>query len=336
MKKRSIIFLSLILALVMFLSVGCGAKSPKEILEEAVINSAKITTSQQKIELDLSLDIENPDPMMAGYLQMLQDVSLEIDIKSDTESMMSEGKFTVDLNGMAYTVDVYVTPEHVALRIPITPQYVVQEIEEDMEMDEDDKKEMLDFVAEISKTMLDNIEDDKIINNGKKDIATPQGDLKVTEIAVEMSDAEIKEIMEQVVDIMFENSWMREYMVQGVKTALESEDEVITDESIEAKLAEIKSEIDIAFDEMNEVLQINGLNMTYFIDSKNNLRKTDFEFTVAIEDEETEQNITVEFKGTTDVWNINEDLEMDIPEINEDNSISMEELINQMFGIMPY
>ncbi len=336
MKKRSIIVFTLVIALVVSLSVGCGSKTPKEILEDAILNSAEIKSSQQKVELDFSLDMETSDPMLAGYLEMFKDISLVMDLKTDSESKKSVGEFTFDLNGMVTTVDLFVTSEHIAFKLPMAPQYVVQELDTDEEMDDEAKQEMGKMLEEITKAMLENIEDEKIVNNGDKTITVNENDVKVTEIAVEMSNEEVMKVLEVALEKVFENPQMREYFAQSYKTAFEAEGIELTDEELEEAINEMKEQMSLSFEEMKEFVEINDLTMTFFIDNKSNIRKTDFEFDVIMEDVDTGETITMEINGTTDVWNINEELEMDIPEFDEENSITLDDFINQMFGFMPF
>ena len=98
----------------------------------------------------------------------------------------------------------------------------------------------------------------------------------------------------------------------------------------------MKNEANKILEEVNEVLNINTLDMTYFLDNKNNIRKIIFDSEIDVNDEISGQSFAIKINGTSDVWDINKELEIDIPEFNEDNTITLEEFINQMFGGMMF
>ncbi len=332
MKKRSIVFFSLIMALIMLVSVGCAPKEPKEILEEGFINLSKIKSSQQRLEFDFSLEAENIDPMLQLYYEMLKDISIVVDSKSDSESMRSTGEFIVNLGGIEYTIEFFMTPEQMAFKFPTLNEYVVQEIEQEMLMEEDDKQEMLNLFQEMTTSMLANIQDANIVNNGDKEITISEDDLKATEIAVVMEDGDVKQFIEEIIDITIENPQIRKYYIEAVKSALVEEGQDITDAEIEVMLDEMKNEIDKVLEEINKALNIKTLDMKYFVDNKNNIRKVIFDSEIDVNDEISQQSLTIKINGKNDVWDINQELEIDIPEFNEDNTITLEEFVNQMLG----
>lgn len=51
--------------------------------------------------------------------------------------------------------------------------------------------------------------------------------------------------------------------------------------------------------------------------------------------QETSQNTTIRINGSAKVWNINKSIEINIPELTEENTIRFEDLMSQFFGGFP-
>jgi hypothetical protein len=76
--------------------------------------------------------------------------------------------------------------------------------------------------------------------------------------------------------------------------------------------------------------------VAFGIDEDYNTRQTNMKIAYSVADETTEKTISMGFDFTSEMYDINEPVSIDMPEINEENSITMEEFImGMMFGGMP-
>ncbi|MDD4343338.1 MAG: hypothetical protein PHH19_03075, partial [Eubacteriales bacterium] len=92
----------------------------------------------------------------------------------------------------------------------------------------------------------------------------------------------------------------------------------------------------------NEGISLKKMDFTYYLDKKDDIRKSDIDYVMDMdmqklvqasmaENEDVEMPaemnipvISIQLKGTSDIYNINKLQEIVIPEINEENSVGIE------------
>lgn len=331
MKKNKVLAIGLIIIMTITLLIGCGKKDPKEIIEEVVENSTKIQTAEQNVEMNINLNIPSKDPMTAIMLQMLNNIKLDMHIVTDDENMQSLSDMTLNLGGMAYNIKAYSTKENVIMKLPMIPQYVVQE----QTINLNDKEGLNDITNKLTEAMLDSIKDENIKINGEKTISTPEGDVKVKELVMSFSNDEAKEVMKEIVNIMFENEEMSKLLEENIKKNLELKGETVTDEKVQIRLKETKENFKNGFTNFEQELTIDKLNVVYLVDKNNTARGSEFEISISGRNEETGQDILIDLNGKSKIWNINKKVKIEIPEINKENSIKMQDLGSELLKTMP-
>lgn len=338
MKKRKIISLLLIIVLSIGILSACGPKEPKEILKKATEESADMKTGTQSFEMGIKLDIpmENEDPFASMILNAINNGKISGTFASDTNEMKTFGDFTLDLDGISYKCELYFSPEKSAIKVPMVDKYILLDDEEMKNMsDEDQVKEMQKLSIDMVNSILDELEDDSLSKKEDVVLNTPEGDVKVTEITMDISDEKIKTIIKDIVPTLFENPAMREMMVPSIKQQLELEGKEATDEAVQAELDNSLKEFNEGFTEIEDILTFNEVKIVYGVDDDYNIRSSKIKLDYKVQDKETGEELGIVIDAEGKVWGINEPIEIEEPELTEENSIKMEELMNQFMMPMP-
>jgi len=325
--------LSLLLVFVLAISVftGCKKETPKEALQKGFENSLNIKTSQSSFDMTLNFDFDASEaPDQAFLLQMINGSTVKGEFTSDIDKMELAGQLVLDMNGMSYTSDIFSTPEKVVLKVPMMNKYLI--MDQNMSADDQDKQkeDMKKLNTEVMDTLLSNIKDENIKVLEKEKISTPEGEVEVTGYAITFNNDEMMKVMDDLLSYLFKNEIFRNSMKNSIKNQAKLEGEELSDEEVDAKVKEAEEEMNKAITEMKEHLTFDSLEVIYGLDKDYNVRSSSVKGTVSIKDDENIQNpISIKFDVNSQNWNINKPVKIEIPELNEENSMKMEELSNQ-------
>jgi hypothetical protein len=320
--------------LTLALVTGCGSKSPKERLEESFTKSAEIKTAQQNLEMGINLNIPTEDPMQNSIMQMINGAKLKMELASDTKAMKAAGNISVDLSGAIYNIETYTTPEKMILKMPMSPKYLVIDQEESLKPE--NKEELMKLSKKLFKIVMDVVKEENIEDRGDKKIATPKGEVQTTEIAMSFSDKETKDLVKRFVKLMFEDKTIKGLMIKNMEKNYKMQGIEQSKEEIEANFDEMKKAFDEGFSEVEKQIKFEKLNMVYFLDEDNNIRRSEFDVQISGKDEETGQSISIGLNGLSNIWNINKEVELNIPKLTEENSTNIEDLNNMNPAAIPY
>lgn len=329
MKKRIMAMLCAMMMLVTMLS-GCGKKeTPKEVLTKAFEKSYEMKTAKQSIDMSVNFDLSAaPDDEAKMMLEMFNGARISGTMESDTEAMKSMGNLTAEFSGMSYDMEIYTDGYKSIMKMPMFPQYIVSnaELEGSEEIDQEEIKK---FAKEITDSMLASIKDDSISMEEKQTVSINGKDTKVTKITFSFKNEEMKTLMEKIISEMLENEYfVNNLLKENVKTQMEIAGEEFSEEVYKQKLEEMKTEMKTAFDEMEKVVSFDSLDIVYGIDSDYNAVYSDMKFAVTMKMEDEGMTLPFEVKAQSAVWDINKPVDIVLPELNEENSVNLEDMMN--------
>lgn len=336
-KVKKILSLLMIFVIAISLFTGCKKETPKEALEKGFENSINMKTSKSNIDMTVNFEFdESGAPREAYMLQMLNGSKITGEFTNDVEKIASLGEIVLDMNGMSYKVDFFSTPEKAAFKIPMINKYIVMDqkaLGEDPEKQKEDMKKLNDELMDV---ILNNITDESINVLEKEKISTPEGEVEITGYEVSFNNDEAMKIMEELFSFIFKNETFRNSMITNIKNQAKLEGkEELSDEEIEAKLQEAEEEMSKAIVKMKENITFDNLILTYGLDSNYNIVNSKVVAAVTTKASETdEKTMSFSFDVNTNVWNINKPVTIEIPELNEENSVKLEDLAKEFpFGM---
>jgi hypothetical protein len=342
MNKKRILAGVLVLAMMMTVFSACSKKeSAKEIMEKSIEKSMDIKSSKQKFDMDISFDpgmTEEEmaqDPMSGGVIEMLNSMKVNGEFVSDTDAGISGGNILVDMKGMQFNLEVYANNMgSVSIKVPMSEKYITVNGSGEVPVEED-IEEMKTFSKEIAADFMDGFTDENMVLEDKN-VELIDGTHDLKEITITLNDAEAKELIKGLLPKVYSNETMRKSLEPNLRMQWEMEGKDPGDMDIEAELDKMVEEALQAYDEAVETYTIDEFVVAFGIDEDYNTRQTNMKIAYSVADETTEKTISMGFDFTSEMYDINEPVSIDMPEINEENSITMEEFImGMMFGGMP-
>lgn len=366
MRKKQIISLILSIFLVMG-AVGCSSPSdetPREALEKAFEKELEVVTSDTELDLNLSFtadDASGLDPEAAMMLGAMEDLRLNMRMQGDMEAGKVAMQAKAYAAGMNVDFDLIITEEMMVAQIPMLAMvlqepmlrdgYIVLRLDElmddlsaltgeDMGDIAEEFNESLTFfpeheeIEEITRVALDlllnALEDEAMENLGDVEISIDGEATSATQITITIGEKEIKALGDMMVDL-YETEEMRDFMFE-MSGQFEAD---LTREAFEEEMDEITQEMreDIHMF-MEEVMPLmdheaSDIALSFYLDGDYQIIRTAVNSLIVLEPEE-EVRLTMDANFTVDAITINEPVEIEIPELTDENSIDLMQLIFQM------
>ncbi len=341
-KKRMLAALIAMVLLTTAFSACSKEETAKEILEKSVERSMEIKTSKQNFNMDISY---NPgfteeelaeDPMSAGLVEMIDSMNISGEFASDVEAGSSSGNMLLDMKGMQFKIEVYVSSMgSMAVKMPMSEKYItinsMGEIPSDEEM-----QEMKKFSQEIAASLIASFSEENMVMESKS-VELEDGKYDLKEIRVTLDDGEAKALVKDLIPKVYANEAMRKSMENNLKLQAEMEGKSLDDMDLDAEIDKMVEEAVSAFNEAEGAFTIDEFTMVFGIDGDYNTRTTDMSMAYSVVEETTGKSAGMGFSIESEVYGIDEPVEIEIPDVNDENSITLEEFMMQMMfgGMLP-
>ncbi|WP_339295235.1 hypothetical protein MKY82_00445 [Paenibacillus sp. FSL W7-1279] len=359
-KKFAAIMLTLLLTVTVVLS-GCAKKEePKAAMTNAATNAMKMTSYEMKSkfvieDLQVNIPAVEGDPSVTQAMTMLKNAEVTLDGIYQADPMQTEMNMGINLKGdmaMSFNIDMVMTKEKIYVKVPSIPmlpfpedvvgKFLMMDMKELAEQSgETFSPESLDteksqkFVNEILEALLSEYDQAKYFKEiNVKDAGLPEGvDAKqVVQFFVtndnlnEALDIMVNKVAPKVVDIAAKDEY-RELLG-------------LTQEDIDAAKAEVSNvnqdEFKAGLEEMQKYLKINTFNINTAIDKKDFPAYQDVVLNVDFNDPETNENVKLAVKASTQYNNINAKQEFKIGIPKDADVITMEQFEESMSQMGTY
>ncbi|WP_438348271.1 hypothetical protein ACP8HI_22035 [Paenibacillus sp. FA6] len=356
MKKLSIIVFTLLLTMAVVLT-GCGSKqSPKEALQNAAGNTAKMTSYEMKSKViieDLKFNAPElvDDASVGMVMTMLKNAELTVDGYYQADPMQTELTVGLNLKGdmaMSFTIPMVVTKEKVFIKIPSIPmlplpesivnKYLELDLKElaeqsgtELNLDTLDTEKSQKLASEISDVVFKEYEEAKYFKDiAVKDANLPEGVEAKQVVQFQVTNDNVEEAIKILVNKALPNiisvidkDEYRELLGLKAEDVKELKDEL-------ASLDE--AEFNQGLEEMKKYLKINTFNLNTAINKKDFTTYQDIVMDIEVNDPETNQEMKLALKGYNQYLNINEKQTFKIGIPSGDEVITMEQFQKEFGG----
>jgi len=343
MNKKRMLAGLMVMVLIMTAFSACSKKeTAKEILEQSVERSMEIKTSKQTFNMDISYDpgfTEEEmagDPMSAGLVEMIDSMNISGEFASDVEAGSSSGNMLLDMKGMQFKLEVYVSGMgNIAVKMPMSEKYITVNSSGEVPGDEE-MEEMKKFSQEIAASLIGSFSEENMAMESKS-VELEDGKYDLKEITVTLDDSEAKALIKDLIPKIYANETMRKSMEDNLKLQAEMEGKSVDGMDMDAEIDKMIEEAVSAFDEAEGVFAIDEFKMVFGIDGDYNTRTTDMSMAYSVADETTGKTVGMGFAIESEVYGIDEPVEIEMPDVNDENSTTLEEFMMQMMfgGMLP-
>ncbi|MNO78474.1 hypothetical protein D3C76_696110 [compost metagenome] len=356
-KKFGIIMLTMLLAMTVVLAGCSGKQAPKEALQSAASNTAKMTSYEMKSKLTIEeLKINAPelvdDANVGMVMSMLKDAELTVDGFYQADPMQTELTLGLNLKGdmaMTFNIPIIMTTEKLFIKIPSIPMIPLPEniVGKFLEMD---LKELAE--QEGAEFNLDTLDTEKMqkLSSDVSNVLFAEYDEAAYFKDIPVKEANLPEGVDakQVVQFAITNDNINEALTIFVDKALPNMIDVIdTDEyrellglkaediqEIRDELATLnEDEFNKGLEELKKYLKVNTFNVNTAINKKDFTAYQDMAVNVEVNDPETNTEVKLAVKGTSQFININEKQTFKIGIPTGDDVITMDEFEQQFGGL---
>lgn len=344
---KKIVLLSLTVMMLVGI-VGCGANTPKEVLQNVVTNSNNMEAYGFNLDFSLSLDSDSSDPDVAYAANILNNLELSAHGKYDQKIERFEMILSATLDGdMKVTIDIpvifvdnklYVKVPNIPL-FPIPEQIVGKYIELDSEVLEDeslmdqnlnlDIEVMQSLVLEILEVLLEDFGDSDFITELEgEDVPSAMEKIKHA-IQLKVTDSTLEELvktliettMPKILNILTKDEYVKAF-----------DFDVREIEEVKSELSSV--EVDEAFDELRETFVLGEASLILGVDQDEYISHQNMVLSGTIKDE---VNVSFELKLNTEFYDINEEQLFELAIPTDDESLTIDQLVESfMWGFTDY
>ncbi len=289
--KRALV----ILFIALFVLSACGKKVTNK---ETLIDVFTTTSEYESFEGNFEATVEAEEDPTGGLLGT--EFKLTGDIKANMKTSELAMNLKTSMMGMDINMEAFVKGDQAAFRIPFLTEilgmgnpYIIVDTPLESDVEEPDLAMIKKYTEALNKGLNEGLDEKQIEILEDEVHTTPTGDVKGKRIKINIQDGDIAKINAAVQKSLLE---------AGLITETEIDDQVTN----------------------------GAMNIELFVDDKDRLIsvKTDVQ-EIITDDDGIEQTSKVSF--VLNLWNINDNVDLEIPEFTDDNSMTLEEFNN--FGL---
>lgn len=324
MKRIMIALLALMLAISL---AGCSLDS-LEGYKKAAEKTDQIKKGQTAGEFSLMMDF-NTEGMTEEQIKELNyfrtmkgSFSAVFDEDEDVEKGIIRNYF--NFGGLGFDFDLFIDGEEAFMKMPVIGKYMrLDEMQSSMMQQPEDEK-----IEIVSKETLDGINEKWLGMLKKEDIfrgknivlTTPDGEVKTTEYTIKLNDEQIKSLAVHSLDLLSKDEKLKENFEEYIRKNVED----LKDTTTEKLLSEMKEKI-------NDYT-VENFSYTAYVDIDGYIVNEMIEVSMKAENTKPATVTRLDYKLDIKNWDINKDQKFEFPVLNEDNTLDM----NQMDENMPF
>jgi hypothetical protein len=306
---KKVLILVLIIAVLSVSLFGCNGLSATQKYLKAMNNISKIDSYESLSILNINFDLDEASKEDKKNLNDIKKISLNMDTKYSNGDFIQEIFF--DSNEMVMDNTIYVFDNKAYLKSSFTDEKYMDLNEYNFEEENEEDKNLTEDVYSIWK---DSIENEIMEEEGNSIITTPDGDIKVNQVSLSLNDKKVKKIIKEIVKLIDENDSLKDSVISSIKTYSDSKSDEENFESWFENLSE-------TLDKYEDNIEINKLTLNAKYNKDNYILEQSFEGEIIIKNDGV---IKVDFDYSMKNWNINKDVNLDIPDIKDNDIISPE------------
>ncbi|NLM59187.1 MAG: hypothetical protein GX194_08750 [Clostridium sp.] len=317
----------LFMLLPILIASSCVIESTTQKYLDSYKNTMNAQSLQSRIEGQIGIDLSNASARQKELFGGFENVTFNIDEAVDRRNKLGESNFYISIGDRIINTKIFVQDDIVYMRFPdldSEKRYIKLDLDKEnfaQSLDKDHMDEYAKVKDEIKRIWTESVKDEIIANEGNSFESTPEGDIKVNQLSLELTDQKAKNILDNIFNIISQNEAIKKFSNEMAIRFFDGDvSEEETKEVVEGffdKLADFNEEI-------NDSFTINKLKLTAKIDKDMYIIDEMLEGELIIKDG-TEGEAVLSFEINTTRWDIDRDIKIDIPKINENEIISGDE-----------
>lgn len=331
-KRTVVVFITLIFAMSLASCSMFGSTTEKYL--KALKNTQNAKTMQSKTEQKIKVDYSKASDKVKSFFKdnKLDEITINVDDSMDNRNNKAEESLFFSAGEIIASIKMYVDGDNVYLNAPVagsedkyfrlSPQDGGLFTEEGNEyFDSYDK-----FYKEMYEVWKNSVEGEILSSEGTSIQTTPDGDIKVTQLSLSLTDEKVKDILMKLAGLISQNEEMKKAYINMSKEFIpETEDRDKAEKSIKEFLDNLPGKIE-------------GINDKFVLEKLKLTAKIDKDYYII--DEILEADLVIKHEGELKIsfythitrWNIDRDINVNIPEIHEDQIMQSKDIDKEISG----
>lgn len=319
MKKVFVIFLSIILIISL---TACG-KNDFEAFINASNKTSNIKKGQEDLTLNLNLDF-NTEGLSSEQLKELnyfKSIEARFNTAYDKELEKTISRTYFNFGGLGFDVNFYDNGEKSFIKMPIIGDYMLidEELKGNFTQDMEAEGAEGEFISEeafkaIKDKWLNIIKRDDVFAGKDSVMTTPDGEVKITEYSIKLTDEDFKTFLNESIDIIMDDKNLKENITKYIKLDNEGKEEINIQEFFDS------------FEKSLEQSKIKNLKYKAYIDIDGYIIKEVLDFHIKFEDMSMNRMKELKYSFEINRWSIEKEQKLEFPELTEENILDPEEV----------
>ena len=317
------------IVLIIIAMSGCGMNT-LEKYKTAFEKTSSLKSYQEKTEIELGIDLSNLSEKQKKDFENFSEININSQKKAG-----SDGNKEIDVYFKTQKLDgvdgkIYNIGDEVFFKTSIIPKLV--KVNKDSIKGTElaqknynlsiDKEKMEKIAVKLNAIWKESIKDQIIANEGNEIVPTPDGDIKVTKLILELTDERAKKIMQDFFNSISNDPEMLDFFISTAQAGIDANKSI--DGKAKTEIKKMFKELSQNFEKWKENFEIDKLKITAKIDKDYHIIQDDIENELTIR---VPEQIKVKFKASTTLWDINKPLTVTLPESKE-NAITVKEFLD--------
>lgn len=298
--------LGALLSATVFLS-ACS-QNPMERFENAIEKTGRL--EQYKMSVAGDINMTSPDDAKDNSQDRNGNLDFDILAHVDKEATKAD----VTYSSMGRTVDMEITgnSEQTIAKLPLTDKWVIMPSNTEGAIDLEKYKGSLQSLSrEIYQEIGKTVKEDGEISLDKTEIKFPTGTKEVDKGTVELESQEVKALIIRIAEKLYSNESVQDMVEQQSRNALTAEER-------EREVRRIRNNL--------ESIEIEDFEYIVYIDENDYIVGQDLKMNIKMD--RNRENIPVDIKSR--IWDMEKDQNIKLPNVNEENSITWEEYMENV------
>lgn len=335
---KRILSIALVVLMIATLSVGCAKKeAPLTLLDKAFNQSAALASLTSDMTLSAQVQANEAmlalDPSVKTTIDMISAGKITATMASDTKKGNMNGKLSLDTNGMAIAMELYMKDfAQMILKTPMAEKYITMDLG-GAAQEPVDLELMKKVNQEASAVFVNLLKEEYLTTEYKVPFEGKDGKVDLNYVTITMDNAQFIAFVKEVIPALYASESLKQLMSDSVTNSMETAGQEVTPEEVQKQIDESMAQLPTMLDQMQENISFDSVTIKVGIDKDYNTRDMDMDFVMTAKDGEASMNIAL--KVETEYYAFNQPVAATDIEITEENSMPFEELLMQlMFGGM--
>jgi hypothetical protein len=322
MKKAGLFILAL---LIIPQLIGCSLfKKPSASYLDAFGNTYEAKSYESKQEMIIEVNTENASQEVIEDFKDIKRIIFIQDEKIDNDKEKGIISFYLNFGEMPISYDLFHYDGNVYMKHPFKDDRYISYSEED----ENNSDIYSETYQELFDIWNEAMREELIVSEGSTVKQTPDGNVKIKLVSVELNDTKLKNILRKVLVPLLKNQEVLKDIIDSIPTGIAD----MSKEEIEKNIEEYMKNLPENMIKLNNSIFLEDFKVVSGINKDDFIIDQTISGKLTITDKEGGKTV-ITIESTLTRWNINGNIDMDLPDIKPENIMTDEEIeeMNESF-----